>query len=78
MSRKPARACYHVVSFYAGDLWKVETRAKDKPMGFVNGTIGKRRDAVRYAAELEKKKGEHVFVRAIKCDRAKRLFNLKA
>jgi hypothetical protein len=78
MSGKRRQACYHVVSFYVGDMWKVRARSKDKPMGFVNATIGRRRDAIEYATNLEKRKGEHVYVRAIKCDRAKRLFDLKA
>lgn len=78
MAKPRKSACYHVVSFYAGDLWRVQARSKDKADGFVNATIGKRADAIKYAARLEKQKGEHVFVRAIKCDRAKKLFKLKA
>lgn len=75
---KRRTACYHVVSFYAGDLARVQGRGKDRPDGFVNATIGRRKDALTFAKTLEKQKGEHVFVRAIKCDRAKKLFKLKA
>lgn len=71
--RKPS--CWFIVSFYAGDLHRVGKR--NKPTGFVRGTMGKA-SAVREAKHWEEKLGEHVFVRAYSCERAPKLFNLKA
>lgn len=75
MSKKRGASCWHVVSFYAGDLSRVGRRG-DKPTGFVHGTHDKA-FAIREATHLEKKLGEHVFVRAYSCARAPKLFNLK-
>lgn len=72
----PRRAsCYHVVSFYAGDLWKVGKRG-ERPAGIVRGTHNKSA-AIRHARDLDAGGGAR-FVRAYQCDRAKRLFDLKA
>jgi hypothetical protein len=70
---KRAASCYHVVSFYAGDLHRVGTR--DRPRGFVRGTHGKA-TAQKEAQRLDRELGQHVFVRAVKCSRARRLFDL--
>ena len=66
-------SCWHVVSFYAGDRWRVERG--ERPDGFVCGTMPKAA-AQRFAAHIEATAGDHVFVRAYRADRARRIFNL--
>ena len=70
--RKPS--CWFVVSYYAGDR-----PGKDKPRGFVRGTMPKRL-AEKHARFLQKEFGgnaANVVVKAFSCDRATKLFSLK-
>lgn len=75
--------CWFVVSFYAGDLARVEAYRPDireKPTGFVRGTYGGRGGkavAIRDASRLDEHVGKHAFVRAYQCDVARKRFSLK-
>jgi hypothetical protein len=72
-------SCWMVVGYYAGDERYIG-KGGERPGGTVYGTHDKR-TAVREAAARDReysRRGEPATARAFQCDRAKRLFDLKA
>ena len=74
MAKRKASGWF-VVSYYAGDR-----PGKTRPRGFVKGVFGKAK-AHREAEFFQRKAGgaaANVIVKAFSCQRAPKLFNLKA
>ena len=74
MVAKRKMGCYFVVGYYAGDR-----PGRNKPTGFVYGTMGKAA-AEKHANFLQKKAGgqkANTIYEAVSCTRAPKRFSLK-